>query len=225
MLRAAPGIFTAGHDGIGEGIILNADTLQQSPFDPSNGNLRLSIFCTGVRAGSPVSAHAGGRILTVESVNASQDFPGLDEVHVLVAANLQGAGTIDLVVTSDGLASNAAQVTFAGGSTRNVVINEVLADPPDGLSGDANHDGVRNSNDDEFIELVNTEGAAANLSGWTIRTRASSGTNETTRHTFAPNTLLLGGESMVIFGGGAFDADRHFSVVHGCSVFLPEVCR
>src|SRR5262249_40552559 len=33
-LRAAPGIFTKTGDGIGEGMIVNADTLADGPFDP-----------------------------------------------------------------------------------------------------------------------------------------------------------------------------------------------
>ena len=50
-LRSAPGVFTLSGDGLGEGVVLNADTLQPGPFDPTNGNLRLIIFATGVRNG------------------------------------------------------------------------------------------------------------------------------------------------------------------------------
>ena len=35
------------------------------------------------------------------------------------------------------------------------IINEVLYDPPSGLPGDANNDGVRDPNEDEFVEFVN----------------------------------------------------------------------
>ncbi|MEP6921200.1 MAG: lamin tail domain-containing protein [bacterium] len=214
VLPAAPGIFTTSGDGAGDGVILNADTLQSGPFDPSDGRLRLSIFCTGVRRGLPISARAGGQALAVESVNASLALPGLDEIHVVIPVSLRGAGTIELVVRSDAYASNPVRLTLTGGSARNVLLNEVLADPPDGLQGDANHDGVRSSSDDEFIELVNAEGAAANISGWTVRTRASNSTNEITRHTFAQNTLLIGGEPIVVFGGGAFDTQ---SALFGCA--------
>jgi hypothetical protein len=37
-----------------------------------------------------------------------------------------------------------------------VVIDEVLADPPSGDTGDANRDGARKTYEDEFIELYNT---------------------------------------------------------------------
>src|ERR1043166_8414516 len=53
-LRAAPGVFTKSGDGTGEAIALNSDTLQDGPFDPTDGNLRLTIFATGAKNASPV---------------------------------------------------------------------------------------------------------------------------------------------------------------------------
>lgn len=50
-------------------------------------------------------------------------------------------------------------LVISGGSSpvwANLIINELLIDPPPGLAGDANGDGVRNGGQDEFIELVNT---------------------------------------------------------------------
>lgn len=201
-LRAAPGVFTVSGDGLGEGVILDADTLQRGPFDPTSGNLRLTIFSTGVRSGTEAAVTARGQAFTIESVMASPDLPGLDEVHVLVPADLRGAGTIALVVRADGRESNPVETTFTGDPVRDVRINEMLADPPDGSAGDANDDGLRSSSEDEFVELVNAAEAVINISGWTVRTRAIAGTTETTRHTFAPGTLLVAGEALVLFGGG-----------------------
>ena len=201
---SAPGVFTTNSESSNEGVILNADTLQAGPFDPGGGNLRLSIFATGVRNAAEVSASIFGRAIPVGSVNASPDLPGLDEIHVIVPADFRGTGRVNLTVSADGRAANPAELHFVGTATRDVVINEVLADPPDGLAGDSNHDGVRSSSDDEFIELVN-QGSAVNLSGWTIRTRASNTTNEITRHVFSSDTFLLSGELIVVFGGGTFD--------------------
>src|SRR4029077_14304704 len=48
-LRSAPGVFTKLGDGTGEGMVLNSDALQSGPFDPTGGNLRLTIFTTGAR--------------------------------------------------------------------------------------------------------------------------------------------------------------------------------
>ena len=44
------------------------------------------------------------------------------------------------------------------------ILNEVLYDPPSGMVGDANNDGVRDPNEDEFVEFVNISDSCINLS-------------------------------------------------------------
>jgi uncharacterized protein (TIGR03437 family) len=205
VLRAAPGIFTYSGDGRGEGVILDASTLQPGPFDPTSGNLRLIIFSTGVRNASQVTVTIGGRQATLESVMASPDMPGLDEVHVLVPSDLRGAGQVDVIIRADGRDSNPVQVTFTGEARRDIVINEVLADPPDGAAGDANHDGVRSGTDDEFVELVNASGHDIDISGYQLFSRSNTATNDTLRHTFAAGTIFPAGTAIVVFGGGNFN--------------------
>ncbi len=204
-LRAAPGVFTRSGDGSGPGVILNSDTLLEAPFDPTDGNLRLTIFTTGARNATQNLVSLGGRVVTPESVIASPNMPGLDEVHVLVPRDLRGAGTVDLFVQSDGRASNPVSVTFTGDSSRDILINEALADPPDGIAGDVNRDGLRDSGDDEFIELVNTTAHDIDISGYQLLSRSSSTTTDTLRHTFAPGTILPACTAAVVFGGGTFD--------------------
>ncbi|MDQ2974904.1 MAG: lamin tail domain-containing protein, partial [Acidobacteriota bacterium] len=204
--RAAPGVFTYSSDGLGDGVVLDADTLQPGPFDPTSGNLRLIIFSTGVHNGSQVSVTAGGRALTFEPIVSSPSLPGLDELHVHVPPDLRGAGTVELVVRAAGRDSNPVTVTFAGDSHRDIVINEFLADPPGGdaseLIGDANHDGARSAGNDEFVELVNNTTHDIDISGYQILTRGGSGTTDTVRHTFASATILPGCTVIVVFGGG-----------------------
>jgi uncharacterized protein (TIGR03437 family) len=154
-LRTAPGVFTKTGDGFGEGVILNSDTFQEGPFDPTSGNLRLTIFANGARNATQTTVLMGGRTVNAESVIRSPDMPGLDEVHLLVPKDLRGAGAVNLSLQSDGRESNPVNVSFAGDPGRDVFINEVLADPPNGFAGDANHDGVRDGTQDEFVELVN----------------------------------------------------------------------
>src|SRR5207244_3060542 len=89
-LRSVPGVFTKSGDGSGPGVILNSDTLQEGPFDPTRGDLRLTIFATGVRNALQNSIVVGGRLVTAENVIASPDMPGLDEVHVVVPRDLRG---------------------------------------------------------------------------------------------------------------------------------------
>ncbi len=202
-LRAAPGVFTKTGDGIGEGQILNSDTLQEGPFDPTGGNLRLSIFATGARNAVQTVVSIGGRLVNADSVIASPDMPGLDEVHVRVPADLRGAGAVNLSIISDGRESNPVSVSFTGDPSRAILVNEVLADPPDGAAGDANHDGVRDGAQDEFVELVNgSAGESIGVGGWTIKTRATGSTTENTRFTFPAGTSLPAGQAAVVFGGG-----------------------
>ena len=204
-LRSAPGVFSKSGDGTGPGVILNSDTLMEGPFDPTDGNLRLTIFATGARNATQNLVSMGGRVVTPESVIASPDMPGLDEVHLLVPRDLRGAGTVDLFVQSDGRASNPVSITFTGDTSREVLINEALADPPDGIAGDVNRDGLRDSGDDEFIELVNTTAHDIDISGYQLLSRSSSTTTDTLRHTFAPGTILPACTAAVVFGGGVFD--------------------
>jgi uncharacterized protein (TIGR03437 family) len=217
-LRTAPGVFTRPGEGTGEGMILNSDTLQPGPFDPTGGNLRLTLFATGARNAVQTLVAIGGRVVPAESVMASPDMPGLDEVRVLVPSDLRGTGTATLSVQCDGRDGNPVTVTFTGDPGRDIFFNEVLADPPTGPAGDANHDGVRDGTQDEFVELVNgTAHDAIGLSGWTIKTRATGGTTETTRFTFPGGTTLPAGEAVVVFGGGTFNPS---DPVFGCAQVL-----
>jgi uncharacterized protein (TIGR03437 family) len=110
---AAPGVFTVKGDGSGEGIILNSDSLIAAPFNPSNGQLRLSIFATGVAQAQNASVTIKAKPVRVETVVAS-GLLGLDEVHVTVPAELAGSGISTLIVTADGVQSNPVSV-FLGG--------------------------------------------------------------------------------------------------------------
>lgn len=200
IARTAPGVFAV--NGEGEAIVLDSDTFLVAPFDPTNGRLRLSIFATGVAHARNVSVTINGQPVKVETV-APNTFNGLDEIHVLVPAELRGAGRGTLTVVADGVQANTTTVTLGGSSLRDVVINELLADPPDGLNGDANHDGVRDTSDDEFVELVNSTAHDIDLSGYQLQSRSLTATNDTQRHRFAQGTRLFAGAAIVVFGGGS----------------------
>ncbi|HEY2963878.1 MAG TPA: lamin tail domain-containing protein [Pyrinomonadaceae bacterium] len=207
ITTTAPGIFTESADGEGDAIVLDADTQNAAPFDPSNGQLRLSLFATGASHASKVTAAINGQPVKVETI-APGGFPGLDEIHVLIPAELRGAGKSTLVVSADGAESNSVTLTLGGSSLRDVVINEILADPPDGLAGDANHDGVRDSSADEFIELVNSTPRDIDLSGYQLQSRSLTAANDTLRHRFATGTTLFAGTAIVVFGAGTPNASN-----------------
>ncbi len=80
-----------------------------------------------------------------------------------------------------------------------IVINEIHADPDPDL-GDANADGEVHSDDDEFLEFVNTGGTSLDLSEWQVSDLI------TTRFVFPAGTLLEPGCGLVLFGGDVPDS-------------------
>jgi hypothetical protein len=79
---------------------------------------------------------------------------------------------------------------------RNLIINEILADPH-ATEGDANGDGTVDTAQDEFVEIVNNTGSNADIGGWTLSDSTAQ------RHAFPPNTILSDGCAIVVFGGGS----------------------
>jgi uncharacterized protein (TIGR03437 family) len=119
--RSAPGVFTTDASGSGKGAILNAVTYRPAPFlvltDNGSGDARtrLAVFGTGFRYANAVTATAqdstGARyVLAVEFFGPAPGYFGLDQVNVVLPADLDGAGTVSLVLAADGIP--AVEVTF-----------------------------------------------------------------------------------------------------------------
>ena len=77
-------------------------------------------------------------------------------------------------------------------------ISEVLADPPEGLAGDANRDGQYDRHKDEFIELYNAGPIPISLAGW--RLGGSGSLRNYFR--FPRDAIIEPGSYVVLFGGG-----------------------
>ncbi|MDE2734794.1 MAG: lamin tail domain-containing protein [Gemmatimonadota bacterium] len=80
----------------------------------------------------------------------------------------------------------------------NVIISEVLADPPEGSAGDANRDGQRDPHEDEFIELYNTGSRRVSLAGW----RLGDAGPLSDYFRFPAKAIIEPGSYVVLFGGG-----------------------
>ena len=80
----------------------------------------------------------------------------------------------------------------------NVIISEVLADPPEGSAGDANRDGQYDPHEDEFIELYNAGSRRISLAGW--RLGDAGPLSEYFR--FPSKAVIEPGSYVVLFGGG-----------------------
>ena len=97
--------------------------------------------------------------------------------------------------SDDDCPNEAGLPEFNGCSQPLLIINEVLYDPPSGIEGDANGDGTREAQEDEFIEFVNL-GGTLDLSGYTVHDNAQE------RHVFPQGTIIPSGGVLVLFGGG-----------------------
>ncbi|MGH7751546.1 MAG: hypothetical protein ACREN5_01915, partial [Gemmatimonadales bacterium] len=140
VVAAAPAIFSEDASGRGAGAILNGVTFARGPFGvttPQNPGddkrTRLSIFLTGIRNlpnpdttndirladGSTLANLAesltvtiGGTAVAVEFAGRHSVFLGLDQINVVLPAELAGRGTLDLVVRAASQSSNTVQVTI-----------------------------------------------------------------------------------------------------------------
>lgn len=122
---AAPGLFTEGN-GVAAAQTLTIDgsgnrTLDLSfrcdssgcvnqPIDLSAGDVYLLLFGTGVATGQTAQVTIGGQVVTPLHAGPQGEFPGLDQVNFRIPPSLAGAGTVNVVVTVNGTASNTVTV-------------------------------------------------------------------------------------------------------------------
>ncbi|WP_246143068.1 lamin tail domain-containing protein [Tenacibaculum adriaticum] len=93
-------------------------------------------------------------------------------------------------------------LTISYSASAQLIINEVLYDPPAGAAGDANGDGTRDATDDGFIEFVNTGATSLDVSGYMIYDNVIADGTRTLRHTIPSGTILPANGFLVVFGGG-----------------------
>ena len=99
----------------------------------------------------------------------------------------------------DGMTEDPVAGTSPMGKRAVLRIEEVLSDPPLGLAGDANGDGIRHGFEDEFIELVNAAEDTADLGGCLL----GDDDGVPDRLFRLPiGTRLAPGQRLVLFGGG-----------------------
>jgi hypothetical protein len=99
-----------------------------------------------------------------------------------------GAGTLSIAYGPDGAA--AISCVSGGGGSAVLKINEFMT-------------GTTGSAADEFVEIVNTGNAAADLSGYKLVYRSASGTSDVSLATIPSGTTLAAG-GFYLFGGSAY---------------------
>jgi len=159
------------------------------------------IISSGESSGSlSISSIQDNDIEEIESIIITIDSQG----DIIVMTSSLTISILDDDADSDGDGINdsdddcpneAGVPEYNGCSQPLLIINEVLYDPPSGISGDANGDGTREAQEDEFIEFVNL-GGTLDLSGYTVHDNAQE------RHVFPQGTIIPSGGVLVLFGGG-----------------------
>ena len=129
---------------------------------------------------------------------------------LIFMVNIKCSKTDDVVVINNNsnnndtttvvIASDTIYITDSLINSNDFVLNEVLYDPPAGISGDANQDGTRDPSDDEFVEFVNTSSSCINISGCKIFDNDSYN-SLTHKHQFPNNTFVNPNQVVVVFGG------------------------
>ena len=106
VASVSPGIFTLDGSGKGQAAATNSDGALNWAGRPAIGTI--TLYATGISAGSSVQATVGGRTATTVSVDLS---PGVSQVTVQLPAGVQG-DAVPVVLREDG-ASSQDGVTVA----------------------------------------------------------------------------------------------------------------
>ena len=135
-----------------------------------------------------------GSVANVNGTPVSTMFLSSQQLAVDLPLNVTNVVGIYAVAVRNpnGALSNAVPFVVLS----KIGINEYLADPPDGQLGDANGDGVRDSAQDEFVEIVNRTSTPMEVGGFTLRDA------DALRFSFPPGSVIPAGEAAVVFGGG-----------------------
>jgi uncharacterized protein (TIGR03437 family) len=129
--RVAPALFSASTNGRGPASALAVRVERDGRQTPvrvftcagplichtqdieidDNRPVYLSLFATGIRGRVGAAAvTVAGRSVPVLYAGPQAEFPGLDQINVQLPGWLRGLGKADVVVTVDGISSNAVEI-------------------------------------------------------------------------------------------------------------------
>jgi uncharacterized protein (TIGR03437 family) len=132
--KTAPGLFTASGDGQGVPsaytVRLAADGSQTVnmafQFDEQQGKylprpigmgaqtdlVFLVLFGTGIRGAATVNVAVGDQNTEADWFGPQSEYPGLDQVNILLPRALAGRGTVELQLTADGTTANPVVISM-----------------------------------------------------------------------------------------------------------------
>ena len=173
----------------------------------SSGNNSGSITFTGVQ-----DTNVEGVETLILKISDAQNVILLSNSEIIITvldddSDTDGDGVLD---ANDDCPNIAGVIENNGCPFLGFLINEVLYDPEADAAGDANGDGTRDPNEDEFIEFFNS-GPALDLSGYTISDESQ------VRHTFPTGSIVPLNGVIVVFGGGVPTGSFGGSIVQTAS--------
>ena len=125
IVPIAPGIYSAGSNGKGlaaaQIIRVHADgtqaveTVSSTPISFGSDTLFLVLYGTGIRGRSAianVTCTVGAIPLPVVFAGTQTQYPGLDQVDVLLPPTLAGSGQVNVTVTVDNQISNVVTIVL-----------------------------------------------------------------------------------------------------------------
>ncbi len=173
-------------------------TLSASQFNIAKGSSTATITISSIQD-NLVEGTETIQIVTsaVTNANALQNF-NLTISLLDDDADTDGDGVPDSLDDCPDVAGDPANngCPFLG-----FILNEINYDPADGITGDANGDGVRDPLADEFAEFFNSNATSLDISGYRVFDTQALGTN-TPRHVFPAGTIVPSNKAIVLFGGG-----------------------
>ena len=111
-----------------------------------------------------------------------------------------------------------ADATSDDGCCKNksLILNEILYDPAGDITGDANGDGTRHFDNDEFIELINVSNQSIDISGYKFYDQENFVLG-IANHVVPSNTIIEPNKAYVVFGGGTPTGSFGDAIIHVAS--------
>src|SRR5581483_10146578 len=106
-------VIDAATNTVGDIYQTDSSGIEAAPINVSNGRVSLILFGTGIRNAPPgsVTATVGGLPAKVSYAGAQSQYPGLDQVNVLLPAALAGRGpNVPVDLTANGQPANIVRI-------------------------------------------------------------------------------------------------------------------
>jgi uncharacterized protein (TIGR03437 family) len=131
VAAARPGIFTTTQDGKGQGVIMDVANRLVDANNPAKAGDVVVVYCTGLGATSPAmrsgeaappsplarvvtpaTVTIGGQPGAVQFAGLTPGFVGLYQVNVQIPSGVALGSSVPLVISQDGVPSNAATLAI-----------------------------------------------------------------------------------------------------------------